>query len=325
MLVAGIPYAVMHLDRGLRWLLRGFGGVWIVILLLLSGALVAPIVEASQQQPQGQTVDDLRDGVSSLSTWVRMQGRIVTISSPETVAAGQQVQSLLVEPSGDAIVLISNEPIDDLTEITGRVQNSANMDSTARSIGRERFPDGEIQVIDRYNVAVDDPIVPADGRDWTPAWIAVALAAVLFVAYRVGYPVIRLRRTGGAPAGRPLQVGEEMPVRLVDPQEETGPRLTAPHGALRRLARTEPTDPYFELDLEGGDRPILFRRHRWSRATPGALTTLSERVPIVHLHDWGIEVVLGLESEADRDRLLASFAINDDEAPRGATGEAVSA
>jgi hypothetical protein len=325
MVVAGVPYLVMQLDRGLRWLLRGIAGVWIVIVLLVAAAMVGPIVEASQQQPQGQSVDDLRDGVSSLSSWVRMEGRIVTLSAPQSVEAGQQVQSLLVEPSGDAIVLISARPIDDLSEITGRVQNSANMDSTARSVGGPRFPEGNIEVIDRYNVAVDDPIVPPDQRDWTSVWIAVLAAGVLLVAHRVGYPVIRLRRDADPAAGRPLEVGEEMRVRLVDPADETGPRLTAPRGLLRRLPRTEPTDPYFEMRLDGGDRPILFRRHRWSRATPGTVTTLAETVPIVHLHDWGIEVVLALESQADRDRLLASFALDDDKASPSATGEPVSA
>jgi hypothetical protein len=318
-LLAAIPYAVLQVDRGLRWLLRGFGGVPLLIVLLLGAAAVPPFIEASQQQPIGQSVDDLRDGVSSLSGWVRMEGRIVTLSSPQSVEAGQQVQSLLVEPSGDAVVLISDEPIDHLTEITGRVQNSANMGETARSVGGPRFPADATEVIDRYNIGVDDPIVPSERRSWMLVWALLIAAAVLFVGRQVGYPVIRLARDRAPEQGaRPLAVGEEMDVRVLEPQDETGPALRGPWGRLRRLERNDPSDPYFSLSVEGQPRPVQFRRHRWSRATPGTLLTLAERVPIVHLHDWGIEVVLALRSEPERERLLASFVADDD---AGATDE----
>jgi hypothetical protein len=101
-------------------------------------------------------------------------------------------------------------------------------------------------------------------------------------------------------------------VRVLEPQEETGPALRGPWGRLRRLERNDPSDPYFSLDVEGQARPVQFRRHRWSRAIPGTLWTVAERVPIVHLHDWGIEVVLALRSEPERERLLASFVVDDE-------------
>lgn len=312
MILAAIPYGVLQLDRGLRRLLGGFGGVPLLITLLLAVAIVPPLIEASERQPIGQNVDDLRDGVSSLSSWVRMDGEITTLSAPESVAAGQMVQSLLVEPSGDAVVLLSPDPVDHLTEITGRVQPSANMGSTARSVGGDRFPAGELEVIERFNIAVDDPIVPPEQRNWTLVWVLLAAAVILFVGYRVGYPVVRLRRDAPVPPAVPLAIDEEMAVRLVEPQLETGPALSGPWGRLRRVPRQRDTDPYFELRVEG-QRPIEFRRHRWSRATPATLTTVRERMPAVHLHDWGIEVILGLRSESDRDRLLASFAIGEDE------------
>jgi hypothetical protein len=312
MILAAIPYAVLQLDRGIRRVLGGFGGVPLLIFLLLALAVVPPVIEASERQPIGQNVDDLRDGVSSLSSWVRMDGEITTLSPPDSVAAGQLVQSLLVEPSGDAVVLLSPDPIDHLTEITGRVQPSADMEATSRRVGGERFPAGELEVIDRFNIAVDDPIVPAEQRSWTLVWALLAAAAILFIGYRVGYPVVRLRRDAPVPMAVPLAIEEEMEVRLVEPQLETGPALGGPWGRLRRVPRQRDTDPYFELRVEG-QRPIEFRRHRWSRATPATLTSLRDRMPAVHLHDWGIEVILGLRSETDRDRLLASFAIGEDD------------
>lgn len=314
MALVAIPYAVLQLDRAIRRLLRGFGGVPLLILLLLGAAAVPPAIEASEQQPIAQSVDDLRDGVSSLAGWVRMSGRIVTLTSPEAVEGGQQVQSLLVEPSGDAILLLSPDPLDQLTQITGRVSNSANAGQTARNIGGPRFPPGEVDVVDRYVITVDDPIVPAERRSWILVWALLITAAVLFVGHRIGYPVIRLQHDRDpAPGTRPLAEGEEIDVRVLEPQEETAPRLHGSWGRLRRLERRDPSDPYFSLLVDELGRPTYFRRHRWSRATPGTLWTLTERVPVVHLHDWGIEIVLGLRSEAERERLLASFVIDDEE------------
>jgi hypothetical protein len=316
-ILAAIPYLVMQLDRGIRRVI-GFGGVWLVVVVLLLAAAIPASIEASERQPLGQRVDDLRDGVSALSGWVRMTGEITTLTSPEAVAGGQQVQSLLVEPSGDAILLIANRELDNLTEITGHVSSSANAAATARSIGGPRFPAGDLEVIDRYVITVDDPIVPADGQTWAPVWAALGVAALLVIGLRVGYPVIRLRRDAPTPPGaRPLAVGETMEVRPLEPQLETGAALAAPWGSLERVPRHRDTDPYFILRTPGQERPVEFRRHRWSRATPGTLWTIRERVPVVHLHDWGIETVLALHSEADRDRLLASFAI-DEEMDQGA-------
>ncbi len=316
MFLAAIPYAAMQLDRWLRRLLRGVGGVPLLIFALLVGAAIPPIVEGSEQQPLMQSVDELRDGVSALAGWVRMRGEITTLSPPRDIEQSFEVRSLLVEPSGDAVLLLSHDPLDHLSEITGRVSQSGNAGETARGIGGPRFPAGEIDVIGRYLVRVDDPIVPPENRSWWLVWLLLGSALLLFVGYRLGYPIIRVRRDEmAAGAGRPLAVGEELPVRLIDPGEETGPRLRGSWSTLRRLPRNDPGDPYFEMRVQSQPRPILFKRHRWSRAMPGTITTLRERVPIVHLHDWGIEVLLGLRSEADRDRLLASFVLDEEAVP----------
>lgn len=309
MIPAVLPYLVLQLDRGIRRVV-GFGGVALVVVTLLTAAAIPAVLEASERQPIGQRVDDLRDGVSSLTNWVRMFGEITTLTSPEAVAGGQQVQSLLVEPSGDAILLLSHRELDELDEITGTVSSSATAGTTARRVGGERFPAGDLEVIDRYVITVDDPIVPAGAQ----VWIALGVAALLVVGRWVGYPLIWLRRNAPAPVGaRPLAIGEAIEVRPIDPEEETGPALRAGWGRLERVPRERDTDPYFILHEPGETRPVEFRRHRWSRATPGRLWTIRDRMPAVHLHDWGLEVVLGMRSERDRDRLLASFAIGPDD------------
>lgn len=313
-LLATVPWLVLQIDRGIRAVLRGFGGVPLLIFLLLVAGSVPLIMEGSRQQPLSETVDGLRGGVSSFASWVRMDGRIVTLTSPENVARGQQVQSLLVEPTGDAIVMTSTHVIDGLTEVTGRVAGSANMGEVARSIGGERFPSGEIDVIDRWILNVDDPIVPPDNRNWTPVWVLGLAAGVLLLGRWVGYPVVRVRPVGGAGDARRLAPGEVLGLRVVEKEDETGKRLVAPRAELRRLERRSPDDPYFSLTTADHDRALSFRRHRWSSASSGQLWMVGESAPVVQLRDWGIEVLLALDSEADRKRLLASFLADDGQA-----------
>lgn len=312
MLLAAIPLAVKQLDRGVRHVLHGFGGIWLLIVLVLVSASVPLSMEGSRQQPISETVDGLRDGVSSLSSWVRMRGRIVTLTSPQTLAAGRAVQSLLIEPSGDAILMTSQRTIDHLDEVTGRVSNSANADRTARLIGGPRVPDEQLEIVDRYVLTVDDPIVPQQDRDWTLVWLLVLTAGLLLVGRLVGYPVIRIRRERQVPDARPLAVGETIGLRVVEPEREPSARLAAPRAQLRRLARKVADDPYFSLTIDDRTRPLLFRRHRWSSAYPGTIWTVRERFPAIHLRDWGIEVLLALDTEADQGRVIASFVLEED-------------
>ncbi|HEX2194750.1 MAG TPA: hypothetical protein VHK63_07345 [Candidatus Limnocylindria bacterium] len=314
--IAVLPYAVRRLDAGIRRLLFGFGGVPLLVAGLLAVAVVPPVVEAAEQQPLLQSVDDLRDGVSSLSSWVRMNGRIVTLSSPEDVEAGREVRSLLVEPSGDAIMLLSSDPVDHLNQITGRLSTSSGAEDLAARIGGPRFPADASEVIDGYVVRVDNPVVPAERKTWLLSWGAVLAAGLLLLGRRLGYPMITLRRGRASRPpddARPLAVGEEVTVRVVDAEEEQGTRLSAPPATLLRLPRVREADPYFEMRIPGQPRPTSFKRHRWALATPGTLRMVAERLPIVHLHDWSVEVVLAVSTEAERDRLLASFARAEDE------------
>lgn len=313
-LLATVPWLVLQIDRGVRAVLRGFGGVPLLIVLLLAVASVPLVMEGSRQQPLSETVDGLRGGVSSFASWVRMDGRIVTLTSPDNIARGQQVQSLLVEPTGDAIVVTSAHEIDNLTEITGRVVGSARMDEVARSIGGERFPSGEIDVIDRWILNADEPVVPADNRNWTPVWILGIAAAVLLVGRWVGYPVVRLRPVTDAGGARPLAVGETLGLRVVEREDEPGLGLTAPRAELRRLERRAADDPYFSLTTADHDRALAFRRHRWSSASSGHLWMVSDSAPVVLLRDWGIEVLLAMDGDEDRQRLLASFLADDGQA-----------
>ena len=308
MIITAIPLAVVRLDRMLRRPLRGFGGVPLIIFALLVAAAIPLSLEGAKAQPIGQSVDDLRDGTSSLSSWVRMSGRIVTISSPESVAAGQNVTSLLVESSGDAIVLLSDRVLEGEPTITGRVNNSAGMTETAVRIAGPRLPPGNLEIIDRYVVSVDDLIVPLEQKSWLEVWIPVGAGLVLLVMLIVGYPVALFRRRPSDRGYvRPLSENEWVDAWLVDRREEDGLRLSAPVGRLQRVGRRSDTDPFFTMTSAATPRPVQFRRHRWSAAVPGTLYFVTQVLPVLRVHDWGIDVLLAFRTEADRDRVLASF------------------
>lgn len=308
MILAAIPWAVRQVDRGIRWALRGWGGVPLLVAVLLVAATVPLLLEGAVRQPIRQRVDDLRDGVSALTNWVRLEGRVVTISAPESIATGQRVQSLLVEPSGDAILLLSDRPIEAEESVTGRVSNSANADSTARNVAGPRYPEDAEDVVERYVLTVDDEIVPPDDRTWLVVWGPLGAAALLAAGAYAGYPVVRVRRHPVQTSARPMRPGERMRLRAVEPEREHGLRLGAEHGVLERLERRDDADPYFSLTLPAQPRPLLFKGHRWSSAAPGTLWTALDRMPVVELHDWGVGVLLAFDRAEDRDRVLASFA-----------------
>lgn len=311
MILAAIPYLAGRVDRAVRAVLHGFGGVPLVVVLLLLAAAVPLLVEGARTQPIGQSVDSLRDGVSALSGWVRMEGRVVTLSPPENVAAGQQVHSLLIEPGGDAIVLLSDRSLEGETQITGRVSNSANAGRTARRIGGPRLPGQELDIVDQYVISVDRQIVPPPDRGWAPVWIPLGLAVLLAAGHRIGYPVVRRSRAGGSRApAQPIAEGEGLHVRLLEPERQAGLRLEAPAGRLTRPAhpggRAE-VDPFLVVEIEGRPRPLRFMRHRWASASPGTAWTVLDHAVIAEIRDWGLEATLAFDSESDRDRLLATF------------------
>lgn len=322
MLLAAIPWGVMQVDRGLRRVLR-FGGIWLVVAALMVVAVIPLALEGARQQPVAQAVDELRDGVSSLSSWARMEGTIVTISSPEAVESGQRVASLLVEPSGDAIMLFSDHPIDHLTMVTGRVNNSFHAAQAARGIAGPRLPAGNLEIIDSYVLSVDDAIVPIERRTWIEVWLPLLIAAIVVASHLVSYPVLTLRRREHLGSARPLAAGESLPLHLVQREDENGLRMTAPRGRLVALARHAETDPYFSLDPGTGARPVLFRRHRWSSAVAGTLWYARQRVPVVTIHDWSVDALLGADSPEDCRRVLASFAKGGEEGPAPEAARAV--
>jgi len=302
MLLTALPYAVLKVDRGIRALLRGFGGVPLLIFLLALGASVPLIIEGAQQQPLQQTVSSIRGGTSALSTWVRMDGRIVQLPSP----SGTEILSLLIESNGDAILLISSRPVDDLTMITGHLGTSSGVDEMIQRMNPPGLPDN-LDIVDNYHVTVDAQIVPEEHRTWIEVWLPLAVAALLLVGYLVGYPLLTRDRRPRPPSAEPLAVGEGVAVRIVDRDAEASVRSAAQPGSFTRLERKSEGDPHFAVTMRDVPGPIHLYRHSWSWERPGTLWFVGERQRVLQVHDWGLELILAFESEADRDRVRASL------------------
>jgi hypothetical protein len=317
MLLTAIPYAVLKVDRGIRSVLRGFGGVPLLIVLLVVGASVPLLIEGARQQPLNQTVSSLRGGTSALATWVRMKGRIVPLGSP----SGTQDLSLLIEPNGDAILLISTTPIDDLTMITGHLGTSSGVGDMVRRVDPPGLPDN-LNVLDGYHVKVDDQIVPEEQRSWIEAWLPLGLAGLLLVGYLLGYPLLTRDRRRGAATAEPLAVGESVAVRVVDRDAELGVRSAAQPGRFKRLERRAESDPHFAVTMDGVSGSVHLYRHTWSWERPGTLWFVAERQRVLQVHDWGLELILAFASDADRDRVRASLAATPPQSSVGAPARA---
>jgi hypothetical protein len=302
MFLAALPYAVRQLDRGIRSVLR-FGGVWLLIFVLAVVALVPLLIEGARQQPLNQSVDDLRDGTSGLSGWVRLYGDIVDLDTH----TGAQSRSLLINESGDAILLVANRSLADVTMVTGHVALSSGLAENIKGANYPGLPD-DLDIVDSYLVNVDDQIVPPENRSWAESWVPGIAAALLLAGMLAGYPLLVTGRGAPRTGGPVVAEGEAVPVRLVDRADETGLRSSARPATFQRVARAGDEEPFFRLVLDDEPGSVDLYRHAWSWERPGTLWFVTERMPVLTVHDWGLDLLLGFDSQAARDRVLATLA-----------------
>lgn len=304
------PLALLgYVTHGLNAALRApFGGsrssvpaVWLMIGALLVAGSIPLWTEASRRQPQHVSVDDIRDGLSALTSWVRVEGRITTLSPPSEIEARRQVISMLVEPGGDAILLRSDVPIEEYSSVTGELGHTNNASRTVTLRAGEQALAG-VDLIQNRFVLVDDEIVPAREVNWLPAWLALGAAGLLIIGMRAGYPIF-LRAASSREQGAPLPVGEPLTARIVDDREQSGARLVADEVVLVSVSSAdEPGARGLTVQRAGTSRRLTVYADRWISAHRGTLLTLSGASPALLIQSWGVNAMLVFRSARDRDR-----------------------
>lgn len=303
--LALLGFVAHWLDAALR---IPFGGrqsavpaLWLLIGVLLLVALVPLSIEASVRQPQRLSVDDIRDGVSALTSWVRLSGRIQTISPPEEIEARRPVISMLVEPSGDAILLRSDRPITEYRTVTGELATTNQASRTVTVLAGEEALEG-VDLIQHRMIFVDDQIVPENDVNWTLIWLALVAAGLLVIGVRAGYPVF-VRISPAKNLRDRLIVGEPLSARIVDDRDQKGVRLLADRVTLVRASSPdEPGTDGLTIQRTGTSRRLTVYADRWLSATPGELLTLAAAIPALTVQSWGVNVLLAFANVRDRDR-----------------------
>jgi len=191
--LALLGYLAARVDALLRPLLARFGirisGVWLVALLLLLAAAVPTYFEAIRVSPQGVSIDQITDrSLSALTSWVRLDGRVVTVRDARGTTAGNSVTSVLIDAQGNGIMLNSKEPVDGRKNITGQAANSPGAGDILRGMAPPGLLDG-VDVSPNGLVLVDDVPPPESTTPWWLIYALLILAAALIGGLLIGYPV----------------------------------------------------------------------------------------------------------------------------------------
>lgn len=306
-LLALLGYLAARVDALTSPLLRGLrlriSGVWLLVALLLIGAAVPTFIEAARRSPQGVTIDQITNrSLSALTSWVRLEGEVVTLRDDRATSAGYAVTSVLIA-DGKAIALHSSVPVDGRPSITGQAANSPRIGQQISELAPPGLLDG-IEVSPNGLLLVDDVPPPESATPWWLVYLASAVAAALIVGRVVGYPVF-----GATPPRRAeaLRAGESLPVGVEGELRRTGRTSAVPFGAARVSAGDERGE--LRLQIAPTERvpahEVRLRRDMWTSLTPGRLYTVGEAMPALQVRSFALHGTISFGSVADRDRSAA--------------------
>jgi hypothetical protein len=285
------------------------GGVWLMVVLLLIVAAVPTYLEASKVSPQGVSIDQITQrSLSALTSWVRLEGRVVTLSDNRSSQAQYGVTSVLIR-DGKAIMLSSSQPVENRNDITGQAANAPGAGDRIRSLAPPGLLDG-IDVSPNGLVLVDDVPPPPSTTPWWLVYADLAIAAGLVVGSAVGYPVFgaigRRRRP-------PLASGEQVPVGVAAELRRSGRTATLPLGAAS-VGRGETAATLLLKIPDSIDAPahdVSIHRDMWTSARAGSQHTVGASAPALEVRSFALHGVVTFASADDRDRAAAVLDVDD--------------
>ena len=281
-----------------------------VILLVLAAVPIAlPLLEP---QPQDVGVQDIFDGaVSDSDGWVRLQGRLFSLSEAPT-ADHDGPFALLVDADAPlrSIVVATEKDDPASTVLTGRlrtatvvVEEELPIDATVAGTPPRVVPDV---------VVLADPVAAPLRQVWWPLAIPPALLGVLIlIGARVGYPVFRPTVEVDVLAA-PLAAGERLPAAfggrigphrrdLVDPG---GVLLVVRRGPKGSLLTAQPLP-----DDDGpAPQPVIIGGG-WSTGRVGYVFAINESVPALVMRAELVDATFLFARVSERDRVAALIGV----------------
>jgi hypothetical protein len=307
-LLALLGFVATRIDGWLRAPLARLGirisGIWLIALVLLVAAAIPTYFEATRRSPQGVGIDQITQrSLSALTSWVRLDGRVVTLDDNRTAQAQYGVTSVLIE--GDkAIMLSSSQPVEDRDEITGQAANAPGAGDRIRSLAPPGLLDG-IQVSPNGLVLVDDVPPPPSTTPWWAVYTALIVAGLLVIGLLVGYPVFGASRRSSR--SRALGSGERVPVGVSAELRRSGRTTSLPIGGAQLDRGERPGELVVHIP-EAVDAPaheVPIHGDMWTSVTTGSLYTVSSAVPAFQVRSFALHGIVSFSSALDRDRAAA--------------------
>jgi hypothetical protein len=305
--LALLGFAATRINAWLRAPLARLGlqlaGVWLVVLVLLIAAAIPSYFEAAKVSPQGVSIDQITQrSLSALTSWVRLEGKVVTLNDNRSAQAQYGVTSVLIR-DGKAIMLSSSQPVEQRDDITGQAVNAPGSGDRIRSLASPGLLDG-IGVSPNGLVLVDDVPPPPSTTPWWLIYADLALAAGLVIGTVVGYPVFgaaRPRRVA------PLRATEELPVGVVAELRRSGRTTSLPLGGASLGRGDTPATLLLKIPaaIEAAAHDVNIHRDMWTFARAGTEYTVGGSVPALEVRSFALHGIVSFASADDRDRAAA--------------------
>ena len=265
-------------------------GSWAVVIGLLAFSGIWTYLIGSTPRPTDLTFNDVRTGsIPAMTSWVRLEGDLRAYPNSDSLYELHDVQ----DPSLYVIV-ISDTPLTLGPQVmTGHL--SANEGSTTGNIG---------------SLEPDIPPVPKQNEPFAIIWLPAAIAIVILLGRRIGYPIVRRERPKLLHAP-PLAPGES--VRAAR-SGRIGSDEVPPAEAIACDVEVRRGDDSHELILT--DEP-----ESGHEQGPVHVVRVRRSVPIVRLricrilgcsrgvlvHAQAADLVLVFSDRAERDRLVTTL------------------
>lgn len=258
-------------------------GVWLVVTLLVLASAIPTSAIGISQRPTDLTFEDVRlQRIPANTTWVRLEGDLRASETTNGV-----VYHLYADGDDQhSIVVTALEPLEVGQQVmTGHLSLGAQGGDT---IG---FLDADVPPVPRRDEPFQLILLPA------------AIAIVIVIGLRLGYPVIRRDRRTIAAQERPVD-RDAVPAMW---SGRIGRDLVADDAPVPCDVRTEPVadlPDLADLRVRTPSQEWSVRIRRGAPVRPVRLCRIGGSNPGLEVHASSADLVFTLADRAQRDRLI---------------------
>ena len=263
---------------------------WLIVIGLVVVSLIWTYLIGSSPRPTDLTFEDVRTGsIPAMTSWVRIEGDLRPYPNSDSLYELHDT----AEPSLYLIV-ITEAPLPLGHQVmTGQISPTAR--ATTGNIG---------------SLEADIPAVPKRNEPFAIIWLPAAVAAMILLGRRLGYPIVRRERRRPV-HGPPLAPGERLRARRSGRIQSVS---LAPADAVPCAVEVRRGDEAHDLvliadaQLSGDPAEQVVRVRRSVPVVPLKVcrTTGCDRGVLVHAQ--AADLVLVFRERSERDRLLNTLA-----------------